>query len=264
MICSELKAEVDGKVQVVLLGDSTTIGSVPRSVRPEGPHLEDIIRSLLKAQGDLPACEVINLGQDGEYIRRLLDSGRYDKEVAPLKGVDYIFVRYGLNEINKREDYLENYPKDLRELVARLRKDHPSAVIIPMTLIAYLRNDEMSEKINEGVKKAAQEEGLAVFDIFPASHAARQVTPQGYNYRRFPLAQIPEVYHELVEPFRVGDHVVVLDNELDPLLGDLPGWYSDEHPNFAGYQIIGRETAKYLAPLLRERMAKPGAAPADK
>jgi lysophospholipase L1-like esterase len=32
----------------------------------------------------------------------------------------------------------------------------------------------------------------------------------------------------------------------------LPGWTSDRHPNLAGYNIIADETAKWLAPLIRE------------
>ena len=42
-------------------------------------------------------------------------------------------------------------------------------------------------------------------------------------------------------------------NELDPILGHLPGWFADRHPNLAGYNVIADETLRYLAPLLRER-----------
>ena len=42
-----VQAEHDGKVQILLLGDSTTEGSVPRRHVPKGPHLEDVIRELL-------------------------------------------------------------------------------------------------------------------------------------------------------------------------------------------------------------------------
>ena len=77
-------AEHEGKVQILLLGDSTTEGSVPRRHVPKGPHLEDVIRELLAAEKDLPPTNVINLGLSGEYIRRLLDSGRYEKEVSKL------------------------------------------------------------------------------------------------------------------------------------------------------------------------------------
>jgi len=253
IVCaSSARSEIDGEKQIILLGDSTTIGSVPRAVRPAGPHLEDVIRAQLAARGGLPPCKVINLGMDGEYIQRLLDEGRYDKEIASLKGIDYIFIRYGLNDMNKRENYVANFPKDLRELIGRLRKDHPQAVIIPMTLIAYLPNDELSELINDGVKHAAKEENLAVFDIFPVSHAERAKNPEMFHYRRYPLANIPEEYRDLVKDFILNDYVVVMDNEFDATFAHLPNWLSsDYHPNFAGYQLIGRETANYLEPLMR-------------
>lgn len=38
-----------------------------------------MIRELLAAVKDLPPTTVINLGLSGEYIQRLLDSGRYEK-----------------------------------------------------------------------------------------------------------------------------------------------------------------------------------------
>ena len=40
-------AEHDGKVQILLLGDSTTEGSIPRLLRPDGPHLETVIEQNL-------------------------------------------------------------------------------------------------------------------------------------------------------------------------------------------------------------------------
>ena len=46
------QAEHEGKVQVLLLGDSTTIGSVCRRSEPKGPHLEDVIRNLLAAESE--------------------------------------------------------------------------------------------------------------------------------------------------------------------------------------------------------------------
>src|SRR5437870_207491 len=61
-----LRAEHEGKVQILLLGDSTTEGSVPRRHVPKGPHLEDVIRELLAEEKDLPPTNVINLGLSGE------------------------------------------------------------------------------------------------------------------------------------------------------------------------------------------------------
>ena len=57
------QAEHEGKLQILLLGDSTTIGSVCRITHRDGPHLEDVIRLLLAAEKDLPPTNVINQGR---------------------------------------------------------------------------------------------------------------------------------------------------------------------------------------------------------
>lgn len=255
LIPSYAQAEHEGKVQILLLGDSTTEGSIPRLLKPKGPHLETVLEQLLAAEGDLPECHVINSSLSGEYIRRLFDSGRYDRDAAKLPGVDYIFIRYGINDRARRKNFTENFPKDFHELLARLRKDHPNAVLIPMTVIPF-SNEQASQEINDLVLEVAKKEKLDVFDIYPRYAAELKKGPNMLNYRRYPLAKVPEKYHALVKPFVSGDRVVVMANELDPILGDLPGWYRDRHPNLAGYNVIADETAKYLAKQLREKKEK--------
>jgi len=255
-----LHAEHDGKLQILLLGDSTTEAKFPKVLAPNEPQLEDIIRILLAAEGDLPPTNVINSGISGEYIRRLLDSGRYDKDAAKLPGLDYIVIRYGLNDVVRVPDFDSAFPKDFHELLARLRKDHPGAILIPMTVIpmaADLQADGIKAKrINDLVRQVATEEKLDVFDIYPRYAAEQSKGPNMLNYRRYPLAKIPEKYRELAKPFVIEGKdpaVVVLDNRLDAHFGNLDGWYSDRHPNLAGYHVIADETAKYLAPLIRQR-----------
>lgn len=250
-----LRAEHEGKVQILLLGDSTTEGSVPRRHVPKGPHLEDVIRDLLAEEKDLPPANVINLGLSGEYIQRLLESGRYEKAAAKLPGIDYVLIRYGLNDHARRENFVENFPKDYHELIQRLKKDHPAATLIVMTVIPYKDEaaSQLLNKLNEDVAKA---EGLLLFDIYPRYAAEMKRGPDMLNYRRFPLEKIPENRREFVKPFLVGNTVEVLDNRLDAHFGHLPGWYGDRHPNLAGYHVIGDETAKYLIPLMREKQAK--------
>jgi lysophospholipase L1-like esterase len=251
-------AEHEGKVQILLLGDSTTEGSVPRRHVPEGPHLEDVVRELLAAEKDLPPTNVINLGLSGEYIRRLLDSGRYDKAVAGLPGIDYILIRYGLNDQARRENFDENFPKDYHELISRLKKDHPQAKLIVMTVIPYL-DEAGSARVNGLNEQVAKTEGLTLFDIYPRYAEELKQGPNMLNYRRFPLEKIPENRRDFVKPFVVpgkSPTVEVLDNRLDAHFSQLPGWFSDRHPNLAGYHVIGDETAKFLAPLLRAKSAK--------
>lgn len=249
-------AEHDGKLQILLLGDSTTEGSIPRLTNKEGPHLEDVITSLIAAEGDLPPCNVINLGLSGEFIRRLIDSKRYDDKVAKLPGIDYIFIRYGLNDFSRRENFESNFPADFKELLNLLRRDHPSAQLIPTTVIPYSA-ENTHEPINVVVRAIAADEKLPLFELSPRYAAELAKGPNMLNYRRFPLDKVPEKYHEFVKPFVVMSKpptVVVMDNRLDAHFGDLPGWFSDRHPNLAGYHVIGDETAKYLIPILRERI----------
>lgn len=248
-------AEHDGKIQILLLGDSTTEGSIPRRHVPQGPHLEDVIRTLLAEEKDLPPTNVINLGLSGEYVRRLLDSGRYDKLVPALPGIDYVLIRYGLNDVARRENFDENFPKDYHELIERLRKDHPQAQLIVMTVIPYV-DDKGSRRINDLNAAVAQAANLPLFDIYPRYATELKQGPNMLNYRRYPLEKIPENRRTFAKPFIVegkSPAVEVLDNRLDAHFGHLPGWFSDRHPNLAGYHVIGDETAKYLAPLIREK-----------
>ena len=255
IVGSSVRAEHEGKVQILLLGDSTTEGSVPRRHVPEGPHLEDVIRLLLAEEKDLPPTNVINLGLSGEYIRRLLDSGRYEKEASKLPGIDYVLIRYGLNDNAYRENLEENFPKDYHELIERIKVDHPQATIIIMTVIPY-GSEEMCLRLNKLNEQVAKAEGLTLFDIYPRYAEELKRGPDMLNYRRFPLEKIPENRREFVKSFIVPGAkptVEVMDNRLDAHFGHLPGWFGDRHPNLAGYHVIGDETAKFLAPLIREK-----------
>ena len=248
-------AEHEGRVQVLLLGDSTTIGSVCRQTNPAEPHLEDVIRLLLATDKELPPTNVINQGRDGEFIHGLLTGGRYDREIAKLPGIDYVFIRYGLNDNGKREDFATNFPKDFRELIARLHKDFPAAKIFPTSIIPYL-TAEADARINGLIKQVAEDEKLPLFDLYTRYQAELAHGQNMLNYRRYALEKIPEQHREWVKPFVKGNSVVVIDNQLDAHFRDLPGWFGDRHPNLAGYHVIGDETAKFLAKQLRERGKK--------
>lgn len=247
-----VRAKHEGKIRILLLGDSTTEGSVPRRLKPAGPHLEAVLDQLLAAEGDLPPTHSINSGVSGETIRRLIDSGRYDRDAAKLPGLDYIFIRYGINDRAKLADFPVDFPASFHELLKRLREDHPDALLIPMTVIPF-SNQEASSEMNALVRQVAEKEKLEVFDIYPRYAAELEKGPNMLNYRRYSLDKVPEKYHELVKPYLNGTSIEVMDNELDGILGGLPGWTGDRHPNLAGYNVIADETAKYLAKIIRAR-----------
>lgn len=47
-----VRAEYQGKVQILLLGDSATEASIPRKIAPHEAQFEDVIRILLAAEQD--------------------------------------------------------------------------------------------------------------------------------------------------------------------------------------------------------------------
>lgn len=242
------------RLQIILLGDSTTEAGIPKKLAPSEPQFEDMLRIKLATEGDLPACDVYNEGVSGEYIRRLLDT-RYDKAVKTKPQADYIFIRYGLNDAAKVKDFKAAFPKDFKELLTRLRQDHPKAMLIPMTAIPYALNN-LHEDINALIKEIAAKEKLTLFDIAPRYLAELKKNPDGLNYRRFPLAKIPEKLRPLATPYMMpgtDPHVVVMDNRIDGIFGHISGWTGDRHPNIAGYNVIADETAKWLAPVIRAR-----------
>ncbi len=133
-------------------------------------------------------------------------------------------------------------------------------MLIPMTVIpmaADLKADApRAKRINDLVRRVAAEEKLTCFDIYPRYAAEQAKGPNMLNYRRFPLAKIPEKLREVAKPYVTEEKgraptVEVLDNRLDAHFGNLEGWFSDRHPNLAGYRVIADETARSLAPIIR-------------
>lgn len=240
------------KVRVLLLGDSTVIGSVCRDMHPKADHLEDVVRKLLAAEADLPPVEAINRGQNGDMIHLLL-ARRYEKDVARQGPLDFIFIRYGLNDVRHLTDFKTEFPANYGKLITRLRADHPRAEIVLETVIPYL-GEERDQIINEQVRAVARAEKLPLIDQYGPYAAELKNGPNMLSYRRLPLQAIPRQLHALIPPEAIkGEVVYVMDNLLDAHLARVPDWFKDRHPNLAGYHVIGTQIAGYLAPRLRER-----------
>jgi lysophospholipase L1-like esterase len=248
---AQAAAPPPAKVRILLLGDSTVIGTVPRQVAPKADHLEDIVRKLLASNKELPPAEVLNQARNGETIHGLLTS-RYEREIAKLPALDFILIRYGINDRVRREDFFTNFPQDYHKLVQRLRADHPKTQIILETIIPYL-GAQRDADANYLIHRVAEAEKLPLLD----THArfAAEMKKQGANaltYRLLSVKKVPEQYHALIPEGAVHfGNLIILDNLLDAQLGDVPGWFADRHPNLAGYHVIGDEMARFLTPRLR-------------
>ena len=251
-------------IRVLLLGDSTVIGSVPREMSPKDDPLEEIVRKLLAAEADMPPVDVVNRGRDGDSIDCLLS--RLDEEdVTGQAPFDFIFNRYGLNDICVLQDFKTEFPANYRKLISRLRVDHPEAEIVLETVIPYVGENPVftentHEIINAQVRAVAAAEELPLLDQYGPYADELQRGPYMLSYRRLGLAAIPKEYHALIPPEWIrnepptGDPVAYMfDNLLDIHLAEIPGWFQNRHPNPAGYQVIGAQLAGYLAARLRER-----------
>jgi len=239
------------KIKILLIGDSTT---------EQGKTVfENSVEQLLAGEDNMPPVEVANAGKGGETAYSLLNSGRYDREIKDIDSVDYIFLRYGINDWLKRQPFKENFPVDMQKVIAQLRTDFPKAEIIVMTIIPFL-NGEDSKEVNDLISKVAADEKLELFDIYPAyQKGLEDYGIYSMNVRFYPLSDIPKNSHKLVAPYtsyvdwKGTDMVTVKSNELDPLFGHLPAWYSDNHPNPTGYRLIARETVKFILPKLKNK-----------
>ncbi len=250
------------KFRVLLLGDSTVIGSVCREMNPKDDTLEQVVGKLLAAEA-LPPVEVVNRGRDGDSISSLLS--RLDQE--DVSGFDFIFIRYGLNDICELSDFESEFSANYRELISRLRADHLQAEIVLETVIPYagenpvFRDPERTiDTINRQVRAVAAIEELRVLDQHGPYADELRHGPRMLSYRRVGLAAIPVKYHALIppeairrEPPTMGRVVYTFDNLLDVHLAEVPGWFQNRHPNPAGYQVIGAQLADYIGRRLREK-----------
>lgn len=164
--------------------------------------------------------------------------------------MDFVLIRYGLNDQAKRQDFITNFPKDYKELIRRLRQDHPGCQVILETVIPY-----RVEGINNLVRAVAAEEKLPLLDTHARFAAELKHGANMLAYRRIKLEKIPAKFRPLIPAGAIkGGDVVVMDNLLDAHFKDVPGWFADRHPNLAGYHVIGDEATRFLAPLIRERI----------
>ncbi|WP_242155520.1 SGNH/GDSL hydrolase family protein [Aestuariivivens sediminis] len=245
--------ETNENVRILLIGDSTTIGG--KGI------FETTIEDIINKNTETPSVKVINSARGGETAFSVVESGRYDNDIKPLGEMDYIFVRYGINDSFKRKPVEENFPKDYKNLIAKLRSDFPSAKIILTTIIPFFKNEDDSIIINNMVKQLAEEEKLELFDVYPAYKKALETHGENsMNVRFYPLSDIPEDYKEVALPYssyvnwKETDMVRILTTELDPVFGNLEGWYDDRHPNPMGYRLLAMETVNYILPRLKKNL----------
>ena len=154
------------KEELVLahLGDSLT----STSYLPFSQRVDAVLGGLI-AQS-FPALKIrqLNLGADGEYVKELFDTRRYE---SALKGayakIDLAIIRYGSND--SRQGSADEFKKQLSLLCDALQRDYPGIAIILGTG-AYLHgNDEVNKQYGaywQAARDLAKERNYPVADIF--------------------------------------------------------------------------------------------------
>ena len=89
--------------------------------------------------GPVRKVRQVNLAADGEYVKDLLESGRYQKCVKEnYERVDVAIIRYGAND--SRFSTPEDFKKQTAALCDALKKDYPNITIL-MSTGTYLKGD---------------------------------------------------------------------------------------------------------------------------
>ena len=120
-----MAANDDNEVVIVHFGDSTCItGYLPNDQRVEA-MLNHRLSDFYKHQKIVN----YNVAAGGDYIRRFLDKGRYEKVVKDkIPHIDIALIRYGHNDQKHYEP--SEFRRYLEEFCDLLRKDYPGVQIV--------------------------------------------------------------------------------------------------------------------------------------
>ena len=218
----------DADVTVAVFGDSTDM----TCYLPHEHRLTRRLELLLRDRFADARIDVHGLAEGGEFLDRLVASGRLERELAALDRCDFILFRYGLNDVHQRVTDAA-FAARLTEAIALARRRHPAAQIVLSTTIPY-----SCDGYDAQVRRLAAEQGLPLIDL----HAA---------LKRAGAAGDWDWHHD--PGHRIGRRM----NRLPPSNPD--GLQGDKHPNLHGATLIADLYFEQLEPLVARHLAVRGA-----
>ena len=157
---------------VMHIGDSITLSSyLPFSER---------VNALLDAaiQKEFPKLKVrnINMAADGEYVKELLETKRYEKTIKDnYKKIDIAIIRYGGND--SRFYPPAEFKKQLGLLSDNLKRDYPGVQILIGTGTYLLNNDDVNLKQYgpywQALRDFAAEQKFPLIDVYKRFEAEK-------------------------------------------------------------------------------------------
>lgn len=210
----------DADVSIAVFGDSTD----QTTYIPQDLRLTHRLELLLRDRFCDNLIDVHCLAEGGEFLKRLIDSGRLARELDAIRSCDIATIRFGLNDVPQNISD-EDFAKQLHFTCNMIAEKYPKARIVLATTIPP-KGDGYS-LVTAAVAKAR---GL---DLIELNSFLREKSAAG-----------EADWHNKPGSF-IGRSGVA--NPADPtgLKGDL-------HPNALGSQMIAECYYDYLEPIVAD------------
>lgn len=120
----------DAECVVAIFGDSTDMTNYLPTPLRLGTRLESLLRDRFADR----RIDVHCLAEGGEFLQRLVESGRLERELRVLPRCDVALIRFGLNDESKGIDP-ENFRQQLYTACATIWQPFPDAKVVLATTI---------------------------------------------------------------------------------------------------------------------------------
>ena len=161
IVWSAAGSTIEKSVVIVHFGDSTCI----TSYLPNEQRVDAVLNAKLAAHYKEQRIVSYNVAQDGDFIRRFLDEGRYQRDVRDkIKRIDIALIRYGQNDMKRFKP--EEFKAHLNGLCDRLLADYPGVKLVLETNTYIKRGDnERYNRYWEITRQVAAKRKLPLVDI---------------------------------------------------------------------------------------------------
>ncbi|HWL51036.1 MAG TPA: SGNH/GDSL hydrolase family protein [Chthoniobacteraceae bacterium] len=227
--------------RVILFGGSDVI----TSYLPEDERYHHVAQRLLQASCPGGRFEVLNAGDNGEFIARYLISGAYEKMRSQVSGADIVVVRFGGND-EKRVDQQE-FRKHLELFLDLLKADFPDAIQVLETSIYmdpnhyhFDRNQTLTGYWQQ-TRDVAKERALECNDVYAMME--RETLKGNWDLR---IRSAPKGQER------------VLDDRQDAGKENDLRWFSDIHPNAKGVRLAADSLIETLGRAVSRKWPKGG------
>lgn len=229
LLSPELLKGEEKVTRVVLFGGSDVI----TSYLPEHERYHNVLEGQLQASFPKERFEVINAGDNGEFIARYLISGAYEKMRSQVPGADIVVVRFGGND-EKRVNQNE-FRNHLEIFLDLLKTDFPDAIQVLETSIymdpKHYHFDRNQTLIGywQQTRDVAKERTLECNDVYAMMEKETLRGNWDLRIRNAPKGQKR-----------------VLDASQDTGKENDLKWFSDIHPNAKGVRLAADSLIKTL------------------